>query len=646
MSGSTQSTQGTRSSFPVQVSPSVNIFETLTYNYSGDPALIRPGVRVVIPIGPRITTGWVTRTSSDYTGRVKNIIAVVGDDYLPGEPYMAFVTAVSGMYFTSVGTLLDSALPPKKKAIGSLYFDHNGKIEKLSKYSLKDLQTLSKNNVIHCFYSQQREPLTLETTRTGHEAGAAGEIKNTFIIGYNREDYYHEVIADCLGRGQSVLITVPDNLTAAYFGEKLENVDIYNSEIKPKEREQLWHDYCEKGKTGVVVGGLSAVLLPISNLGAVICERAGSTAYKRTYFSRYDIHLLARLRAEFEKVPLVEGFSTYTVQAFSSRSQVSVDDQRGERIPAENRMIKGGTRGIPDDFIELLSQYVHENKKVLIVLNKKESVNFLYCGKCKKLRRCPSCNGPIEVDEAFNIKCLRCGLEKKSHTQCPQCGEDLAIVESVSTASVKKNIKQRVAETGIMTLSAEGVKKEHMYSLMRRIEDSKIVISTPVILNPYFNNRFDAVIYFRPESYFNIDEYDAAEKIFSMVSELRELAKEGGTFDIFSTFHFHYSLKLINDEGGFFDRELKYREWFHLPPFSNVYHIEVKERDLRKLAKEMRAIYNKFKDSLRIKRIYLTGRKPYKGTYKGILEAHAQSEAVLNSGLLGKRHISIDLVLI
>lgn len=648
----------------IQVSPSLNIFETLSYHYTGDPALLKPGLRVVIPLGNRITAGWVIDTHSHYKGKVKDILGVVKDGYLPDKHFLAFVKAVSGVYFTSVGMLLDAALPPSQKPISAIYFENKekqGKVEKLHRYSLDDLQRLSSAGAIQGFY-KSRDSAPGGSLNQGPEAEFMGGFnrhnyghetrENRFLIGYHRETRYREIIHDCLSHGKSVLITVPDNLTAAYLAEKLEpgtgrgGVDLYNSEVKPKDRETLWHDYALAGKTGVVVGGQSAVLLPIPNLGAVICERAGSAVYSRSHFSKYNIRLLSELRALHNNVSLMEGFSTHTVRSFHSRSQIFIEDQREEKIAAEVRMVRGGAKGIPADFVQLLNNYFLENKKVLVVLNKKESFNFLYCGKCKKVLRCPSCDRSIEVDAEFNLKCLHCEQERTAFTSCHRCGEPLALVEDTSIASLKKALKQQVVETGIMTLSADGLKDEHMYSLLKRIEDSKIVISTPVILNPLFNNMFDAVIYMRPESYFNIDEYDAAEKIFSMAAELRELVKKGGSLDIFSTFHFHYSLKLINDEEGFFGRELKYREWFHLPPFANVYHIEIKDKTLRKLGKEMRKIYIKFKDSLTIKRIYLKDRQAQRGVYKGIIEAHTQPEAILESELLGNRNISIELVMI
>jgi primosomal protein N' len=638
----------------VQVSPSLNIFEPLSYHYRGEPELIKPGVRVVVPVGNRLTAGWITETFSHYQGRVKDIIAVIRDDYTPGSQFMAFVRAVSHLYFVSMGSLLDYSLPPGKKPITALYFENRenqGKVEKLNRYSAAELERLAKDGAIQCFY-KTGAALQQKTAAVESEAQNETPGDHRFLIGFKREIHYRQIIDDCLRRGKSVLITVPDNLTAAYLQEKLGEVDIYSSELKPKERDTLRDDYAAKGKTGVVLGGLSAVFLPIQNLGLVICDRAGSSIYKRRTFSRYDVHVLSQLRAKHFNIPLVEGFSTTTVQTYRNSSQVKIEDKREEKVPVEVRMIKSRIRGIPQEFQELMSGYFLENKKILVILNKKESANFLFCEKCKKIQRCPSasCEGYIDVDgeEVFHIKCRRCGLEKEAHNHCPKCGESLSLIEDISLASVKKFVKTRVAETGITSLSSEGLKEDHLPSVLKRVGESKVVIATPVIVNPFFKNMFDAVIYLRPESFFNLEEYDAAEKIFSLVSEFRELVKPSGTIDVFSTFHFHYSLKLVNDERGFFERELKYREWFQLPPFFNVYHIEVRGKELRKLAAEMRGIYRKFKEPLKIKRIYLVSRQPTRGMckYKGILEAHAQPEVILESGLLQNRDVSIDLVLI
>ncbi|MCP4216603.1 MAG: hypothetical protein GY765_18270, partial [bacterium] len=416
----------------VSVSVSLNIFELLTYNYTGPMDKLKPGLRVVLPVANRLTTGWIVKTNSNYKGRVKNILAIVKDGFMPGKQFMNFADAVSGVYFTSMGTLLDSALSPKKKSVASIYFKNprNGKAEKLSAFSVAKLQKIAGKGVLRAFVKSGKNEPPLEPDSyseeekarmqdsSGDEAASAkmkvpafelgplfapkkqtppadmdepedvppvdedenprdvlsgegtGELSqqsrgedpgNRFLLSYDRLPHYREIIDSYLEKGQSVLLVAPDNSTAAFLGAHLQGVDVYNSQVKPKDRESIWRAYALEGKAGVVVGGLSAALMPIKNLGVVICDRAGSFTYKRSYFSKYDAHLLARLRARHYNLPFIEGFPSRTVQVFDQNSPVTVEDKRETEIPVNIHMIKSRTKGIPEDFIELVKSYYKDN---------------------------------------------------------------------------------------------------------------------------------------------------------------------------------------------------------------------------------------------------------------------------------------------
>jgi len=639
----------------VQVSPSLNIYNTLTYNFPGDPALLKPGIRVVIPVGNRPTLGWITETHSQYKGRVKNIFALVNDDYVPDKCFLEFTKAVADLYFASVGNLLDSSLPPQRKPISSLYFknpEEENRVEKFSRYSSSQMQQLSKKGTIQCFYKTGSiQNPRKESPDVPVESLPTLPKEHLFLAGYDRNTYYAKRIRECLSQGKSVLVTAPDNFRAANLknsiGREGIEANIYNSSLSPKERTSLWNDYVLRNKTGVIVGGLSAVLLPVQNLGLIICDAAGNSNYKHPPFSVFNVNVLAKLRAQYCYLPFVEGYASPTVQAIHNSTQIEIRDERDITIPVNVISIKKDTRGIPNDLQEMMNSYTAENKKLLILLNRKEGANFLYCHTCQKPQKCPSCSGYIDVEgeKEFQITCRSCKEERKPFNLCPKCNSPLSLVEDISLSSMKKFIKNHIAETGITSISSEALKEDHIDTVLHRINNSKIVIATPVLVNPVFKNIFDAIIYFRPESFFNLERYDAAEKIFSIISELREMIKIEGNIDVYSTFHFHYAMKLINDETAFFQRELKYREWFLLPPFFNVYHIEVKDTELRKLASTMRKIFNRYKETINIKNIYLTTRQPLKGKYKykGIIEAHAWPEEINKTSLFNNRNIKIHL---
>jgi primosomal protein N' len=631
----------------VQVSPSLNIYGDLTYRFTGDPGLIKPGLRVVIPIGNRLTTGWITQIDSKYQGKAKSIVGIIQDSFCPDQRFMAYLKEIAQTYFTSLGGLLDSSLYAKRRSINSLVFKkpkEPTQSEKLNKYAPGELQDFSREKPLEFLF---KDPKALCTGKDTEPKVADPQllVKNKFRICHEGENFYRETIERHMSENQSILILTPDTLTAKYLKEKFPQADLYNSQIKAKQMEELWMNYVLEGKIGIIIGGITAALLPLRNPGVVICDRAGSYSYKGAGFARYDVQLLAALRAKHYNIPLLESFPTYTVSAFKNRSKLAVEDTRDRDISVNVRRIKRKSKGIPGELVELLKDCYIRKHKILLVLNKKKSLRFLFCEACKEIQKCPVCGGLLKQMDNNGISCYRCGREKKGPNICLACKTDLSVIEDISIDSLKKIIQREIVETGIVKVSAEDLRKQGVEALLTKVKNNNFVISTPIILNPFFRRKFDSIIYVQPETHFSLDDYDAAEKVFSIVTELKELKKNEGAIDVFSTFYFHYSLKLINEEKKFFERELKYREWFHLPPFFNLYHIRIKNKEIRNLGSEMRAIYKTFRQSLKISRIYLASRKRIRGFFRGVLVAHATTNTILESNLVGKRNITVELEL-
>jgi primosomal protein N' len=142
-----------------------------------------------------------------------------------------------------------------------------------------------------------------------------------------------------------------------------------------------------------------------------------------------------------------------------------------------------------------------------------------------------------------------------------------------------------------------------------------------------------------------MNEYNTGEMIFSMVAELKEMIRTDGVIHIFSVFHFHYALKLIESENDFFKREMKYREWFLLPPFYQVYTLEIKSGSLRKLGARMRELHTQFRSMLNINHIFLVSRTKIRGNYKGNMEIHSDPDTIRKSGILNGKDIRLQVVL-
>ena len=126
-------------------------------------------------------------------------------------------------------------------------------------------------------------------------------------------------------------------------------------------------------------------------------------------------------------------------------------------------------------------------------------------------------------------------------------------------------------------------------------------------------------------------------------AEIAATLASGGELHVFSVFHFHYALQYLMDETRFFERELKYRQWFMLPPFASVYELELRDPRLRSLAAAMRALVGRVGGELGLKRVFLASRQPQRGTYRGVLELHTTAEKIAAAGLHRIKRSSLRL---
>jgi primosomal protein N' len=625
-------------SLKISVSLSYNIFEPLTYQAGSSESGLKIGMRVLAPLGNRIVSGWVLNLDSSYKGKLKNIIGIIDDPFCPDKEFLEFARQSANAYFASVGVVLDHSLPASKRNLKKLCLELDGQVKKITDFSLKQLEKMAAAAALRFFFKEKR----VERADFGKPAAAAAVQQNRLLLDSGRGSDYQEISRAVMAGGKSVLLLVPDNASARYWKTIWPEMDIYNSETRPAAKENIWAQY-QQGKSGMVCGGLSAILMPLKNLGLLIVDRATSPLYQRTFHSPYKTDHLARIRAQAGSIPILQGAACHSCATYQQRENLVITDRRHDRgIALQVHILKGKDRGIPAALIQLINQNFLQNKKTLILVNKIQPARNLFCANCGKIVACPSCGGILQINEPQLAACRRCSFRQEHLAACPRCQKNLTLLHDISLDSLARTIERSVSEKSVLTLSAVSLKD--MEQIMPAVQASTIVIATPAALNPFFKEIFAAVIYIKPESFFGMDEFNSAEMIYTTAAEILETLAPGGALHVFSVFHFHYALQFLLDEDKFFERELKYRQWFMLPPLSNVYQLEIRNGTLRSLAVTMRGLYEKYKIELQIKKIYLISRQPLRGTFRGVLELHAPAEKIIAAGLQQIKKSSLTLL--
>ncbi len=608
----------------ISVSLSYNISEPLTYRIPDD-AEIQAGMRVLVPLGRRHVLGWVTGLDSPYAGRLKSILGIIDDPFLPGADLLEFARLAAAAYFTSAGVILDHCLPPSLKSPRNLRLRDGSNEARLAGLASVEIERRSAEGPLRLYFKKPSQVAPAVSVATG----AAPPPR--WLLGSDSGQAYLEACERVLAEGRSVILVVPDNATARYWQSILPGVDPCHAEVRNAVRERTWNEY-RLGKCGIVCGGISALAMPLAAIGLLIVDRAASPLYARPQGSPFHLDHLAGLRARAGGLPLLCGSPSHTCASWERRAEIGLDDRRPAPGPAHHvHPLKGRERGIPPALLDMARQNAQEGRKTLILVNRIQPALHFFCADCGRVAACPNCGGVLQSGEDGEIRCRRCAFRDDAPGNCRRCGRPLETLHDISIESLARALERGCGEEAVLTLTASDLKDAQ--AALNQAHERPLVIATLAALSPFFHGLFAAVVWIKPESFFSMEEFNAAEMIHACGAEIASLLGAGGELHVFSVFHFHYALQYLMDEENFFERELKYRRWFLLPPFSGVYELELRADRLRSLAAAMRELYGRCRDSLNVRRAYLLSRRKQRGSFRGVLELHADAGAIVDAGL-------------
>src|SRR5262249_11040011 len=103
--------------------------------------------------------------------------------------------------------------------------------------------------------------------------------------------------------------------TIRRFHSRFPSIAVLHSHLTDAERHGHWQRIAS-GSVQVVVGARSAVFAPTPHLGLIVIDEEHETSFKQDSTPRYHAVEVARQRAELEKIPLILGSATPTLESY------------------------------------------------------------------------------------------------------------------------------------------------------------------------------------------------------------------------------------------------------------------------------------------------------------------------------------------
>ncbi len=373
-------TEGAEPGF-VRVALPVGRLRSLTYRL---PEALRaravPGMRVLVPLGPRTLTGFIVeRVAAPAVDprKLKDIRALPDAAPLLEADLLELARWIARYYRCGLGRVVSSMLPPsllsggrsprkqvryqvvpgQVEVVAALDHRHARRwhevlslLEPLASFDAKTaldladasrsvLSTLTKRGHLRRVDLAPELPAVraagpplevalrpaqaeaLAALRAGLDAGAFATFLLWGITGSGKTEVYARAAEHCLAAGRTVLFLVPEIALTPQLTERLAArlgpVAVLHSDLSGARREQAWKAL-KAGEIKVALGARSAVFAPLPRLGLVVVDEEHETTFKQDSAPRYHARDVAILRARSAGAVCVLGSATPALESFAN----------------------------------------------------------------------------------------------------------------------------------------------------------------------------------------------------------------------------------------------------------------------------------------------------------------------------------------
>lgn len=409
------------------------------------------------------------------------------------------------------------------------------------------------------------------------------------ITGSGKTEVYLGMIERALALGKQVLVLVPEigltPQTVQRFEAYLQQpVAVMHSGLNDKERQCAWW-LVQSGRVKVLLGTRSAIFTPFANLGLCIMDEEHDLSFKQQDGFRYSARDCLVRRAHLEKVPVVLGSATPSLESLynaqTGRYQWLKLQQRagGAQLPSVELLDIRGEKlveGVSKQLKKLMEQHLADDSQVLLFLNRRGFAPVLMCHECGWQAACNSCDTNMTFHQQVNeLRCHHCGYHHKAPLQCPDCGAKEFVKIGQGTERLEEVIQEWFPEEVILRIDADTTRlKGQMAELTEQAKDGKarILIGTQMLAKGHHFPKVTLVGLLDVDQGLFSSDFRSAERMAQLIVQVSGRsgrAQKPGTVVIQTHHPEHPMLKTLVAQGyeAFAVQALQGRQQAGLPPY-------------------------------------------------------------------------------
>ena len=444
---------------------------------------------------------------------------------------------------------------------------------------------------LHLNEQQQR---TLDSIIAALESGEHSTMLLHGVTGSGKTEVYIRAIREVVSYGRQAIVLVPEisltPQTIRRFRSRFESLAVLHSHMSDAERHWQWQQIA-RGAIQVVVGARSAVFAPTPNLGLIVIDEEHEPTFKQDSTPRYHAREVARYRCQQEKVPLLLGSATPTLESWlrATRRQdtlLSLPDRvAGLPLPPvvvvdtrnDPRIAKGSSLGRA--LFTAIGRALSEKGQVILFLNLRGYSPTVWCRSCGTGVKCPDCDITLTWHrDRKEAVCHSCNYSIPAPETCPTCESAAIRYFGTGTQKLEEEVATLFPKAAVLRMDSDSMKKpgSHDEALERfRHGEVNILLGTQMIAKGLDFPNVTLVGVIDADTMLNQPDMRAAERTFQLIAQVAGRtgrSARGGRVLVQTTSPDDASVKYAShhDFLGFASHELHQRKDTGAPPFSSV----------------------------------------------------------------------------
>ncbi|EAR61425.1 primosomal protein N' [Neptuniibacter caesariensis] len=411
------------------------------------------------------------------------------------------------------------------------------------------------------------------------------------VTGSGKTEVYLQAIEKVLRQGKQALVLVPEigltPQTVSRFKQRFSvPIVALHSNMTDRQRLDAWLQ-AREGIARIIIGTRSAIFTPMKAPGIIIIDEEHDASFKQQDGFRYSARDLSVMRARDEKIPVILGSATPSLETLHNAIEgryhwLRMTQRAGNSAPPEFKLLdirqENLSEGLSAPLINAIRKHLESGTQVLVFLNRRGYSPTLTCHDCGWIADCNRCDAHMTLHQRPpHLHCHHCDKQAAIPQRCPECNSDQLQPVGVGTERSEQALKAMFPDFPVIRVDRDSTQRKNaMQEIMHKVNtgDPCILVGTQMLAKGHHFPKVTLVAILNADSGLFSADFRGMERTAQLILQV---AGRAGRADhpgkvLMQTYHAdHPTLQTLVNHGycAFAQEELHNRKMAQLPPYTH-----------------------------------------------------------------------------